>query len=101
MLVRVAGVRQVETEGGQKPSDGKDVAWKPPPGRAMARTSPWRSFAPPLETMFRAGPDVQPYSDEKAFERTVTSRRAAMGSVAVAVWRPQLSSLLAPSRVKV
>src|SRR6185295_19655354 len=51
--------------------------------------------------MFKAGPDVQPNSEENAFERIVISWMAPSGTVAIAVWRPHPSSLFAPSSVKV
>jgi len=51
--------------------------------------------------MFSAGPAVQPYSAENAFEMMAISWIAPSGIVAIAVWRPQPSSLLAPSSVKV
>ena len=51
--------------------------------------------------MFSAGPEVQPYSEENAFESTVTSWIAPIGTVAIAVWRPHPSSLFAPSSVNV
>ena len=56
---------------------------------------------PPLVTMFNAGPAVQPNSEEKALERTVISWTAPSGTVAIMVWRPHASSLLAPSSVAV
>ncbi len=51
--------------------------------------------------MFIAGPDVQPNSAEKAFDSTATSSTAPIGTVAIIVCRPQPSSLLAPSSMKV
>ena len=51
--------------------------------------------------MFSAGPEVQPNSEENAFESTLISWMAPIGTVAIAVWRPQPSSLFAPSSVKV
>jgi hypothetical protein len=63
--------------------------------------SPWKSFVPDLVTMFSAGPEVQPNSEEKAFVRMLISCTAPSGTVAMAVWRPQPSSLFAPSSVNV
>ena len=51
--------------------------------------------------MFSAGPAVQPNSAENAFESTEISWMAPTGTVAIIVWRPQASSLLAPSSVTV
>ena len=48
-----------------------------------------------------AGPAVHPYSAENAFESTVISWMAPIGTVAIIVWRPQPSSLFAPSSVTV
>ena len=56
---------------------------------------------PDLVTMFSAGPAVQPNSAEKAFVITATSCTAPTGTVAIIVWRPQPSSLLAPSSMNV
>ncbi len=56
---------------------------------------------PDLVTMFSAGPAVQPNSAENAFESTVISWIAPSGTVAIIVWRPQPSSLFAPSSVNV
>ena len=47
--------------------------------------------------MFNAGPYVHPYSDENALTSTLNSCTAPIGTVATPVWRPQPSSLLAPS----
>src|SRR5664279_697407 len=98
--VRVVGVTQVEIEGAQKFFVEKDFACMSP-GRLMNRASPCRVLVPDLVTMLRAGPAVQPNSEEKALERTVISWTAPMGMVAIIVWRPQASSLLAPSSVVV
>ena len=51
--------------------------------------------------MFIAGPAVQPNSAENAFDSTATSWTAPTGTVASIVWRPQPSSLLAPSSMNV
>ena len=51
--------------------------------------------------MFSAGPAVQPNSAENALESTEISWMAPTGTVAIIVWRPQPSSLLAPSSMKV
>ena len=67
----------------------------------MYSPSPCSSFVPDLVTMFSAGPAVQPNSAENAFESTVISCTAPSGTVAIIVWRPQPSSLFAPSSVKV
>ena len=56
---------------------------------------------PDLVTMFSAGPAVQPNSAENAFESTVISWTAPIGTVAIIVWRPQASSLFAPSSMNV
>ena len=56
---------------------------------------------PDLVTMFNAGPEVQPNSEENAFESTVISWMAPSGTVAIIVWRPHASSLFAPSSVTV
>ena len=55
----------------------------------MYRASPVKAFVPDLVTTFTAGPAVQPYSEEKAFESTVTSSTAPRGTVAIMVWRPR------------
>src|SRR5678816_3818369 len=96
----VLGVTQVGTEGGQKFFVEKVSACQAP-GRTITIPSPWKSFVPDLVTMFSAGPEVQPNSDENAFDRTFISWIAPSGTVAIAVCRPQPSSLLAPSRVTV
>src|SRR5262249_43413499 len=67
------------------------------PGRIMNSPSPCRLLVPDFVTMFNAGPEVHPYSEENAFESTVISWMAPIGTVAIAVWRPQPSSLLARS----
>ena len=51
--------------------------------------------------MFSAGPAVQPNSAENALDSTDTSWTAPTGTVASIVWRPQPSSLLAPSSMNV
>ena len=56
---------------------------------------------PDLVTMFIAGPAVQPNSAENALDRTEISWIAPIGTVASIVWRPQPSSLLAPSSMNV
>ena len=89
------------TDAGQKSSVENDFACRLPPGRSMNSASPCRSFVPDLVTMLSAGPEVQPYSAENAFERTATSWMAPSGTVAIAVWRPHPSSLFAPSSVNV
>src|SRR5215475_8247700 len=94
------GVVQVETEGGQKFLVENDLACMSP-GRAKYRPSPWKALVPDLVTMFNAGPEVQPNSEEKALVRTVISSTAPMGRVDMAIWRPHASSLLAPSSVVV
>ena len=43
------------------------------PRRFMYRSSPCMLLVPDFVTMFSAGPAVHPYSDEKAFDSTVTS----------------------------
>src|SRR5262249_15105298 len=96
----VLGVTQDDTEGAQNPSVLKDFACISP-GRAMNSPSPWKPFVPDLVTMFNAGPAVQPNSEEKALLSTVISCTAPRGTVAIAVWRPHASSLLAPSSVTV
>ena len=58
-------------------------------------------MVPVLVTMFSAGPEVQPNSDEKALDSTEISWIAPTGTVACIVWRPQPSSLLAPSSMNV
>src|SRR4051794_40338133 len=101
MAVRVPGVTQVETDGAQKFLVENVCACMLPPGRAMKRASPWMLLVPDLVTMFNAGPAVQPNSEENALESTVISWMAPIGMVAMAVWRPHASSLLAPSSVLV
>ena len=56
---------------------------------------------PDRVTMFSAGPAVHPNSAENALERTEISWMAPTGTVAIMVWRPHPSSLLAPSSMKV
>ncbi len=69
---RVVGVTQVETDFGQKFFVENDFACNLP-GRIIKSPSPLKLFVPDLVMMFRAGPEVQPYSAENAFERTLTS----------------------------
>src|SRR6185436_1267468 len=97
----VAGVVQLETDDGQKLFVENDRAWVLPPGRFRYTRSPCNVFVPDLVIRFSAPPEVQPYSDEKEFESTAISWTAPMGTVVTAVWRPQASSLLAPSSVNV
>src|SRR4051812_10342474 len=98
--VSVVGVTHEGTEGGQKFFVEKDLACISP-GRPRKRNSPWKPLVPPLVTILRAGPAVQPNSEEKALESSVISCTAPSGMVAIIVCRPQASSLLAPSRVVV
>ncbi len=56
---------------------------------------------PDLVTMFIAGPAVQPNSAENALVSTAASCTAPSGTVVSIVWRPQPSSLLAPSSMYV
>src|SRR5262249_7126096 len=92
----VVGVTQLGTDGGQKLVVENFFACQSP-GRIINSPSPCRLFVPDLVTMFNAGPAVHPYSEENAFESAVTSCMAPIGTVAIAVWRPQPSSLLPPS----
>ena len=55
------------------------------------------ALVPDLVTMLNAGPAVQPNSAENAFVSTAASCTAPSGTVVSIVWRPQPSSLLAPS----
>src|SRR4051812_13821278 len=96
----VLGVTQLGTDGGQKFVVEKLSACMPP-GRTKNSPSPCTVFVPDLVTMLSAGPAVQPNSEEKALESTVTSCTAPTGRVAIIVCRPQASSLLAPSSVTV
>src|SRR5512139_2353993 len=100
MAVSVAGVAQLGTDGGQNPSVANVVACDPA-GRPRYRTSPLNAFVPVFVTMFIAGPEVQPYSDEKALASTEISCTAPTGTVACIVCRPHASSLLAPSSMYV
>src|SRR6185295_17358351 len=84
MAFNVLGVTQVGTDGGQKFFVEKVSACQSP-GRNIKIPSPWKSLVPDLVTMFSAGPEVQPNSDEKAFESTFISWIAPMGTVAIAV----------------
>src|SRR5436190_4896967 len=54
-------------------------------------------LVPDFVTMFSAGPAVQPHSAENALDKARNSWTAPTGKVAIIVWRPQPSSLLAPS----
>src|SRR5262249_4243233 len=92
----VGGLTQVGTDGGQKFLVENFFACQSP-GRIMNSPSPCRLFVPDLVTMFSAGPEVQPNSEENAFESAVISWMAPIGTVAIGVWRPHPSSLLAPS----
>src|ERR1051326_2179756 len=70
-----------------------------PPGRPRNSPSPWSALVPDLVTMLTAALEVQPNSAENAFDSTVISWIAPTGTVAIIVWRPHGSSLLAPSMV--
>src|SRR5215468_7827260 len=94
------GLTQVGTDGGQKFLVENFFACQSP-GRIINSPSPWKLFVPDLVTTFNAGPEVQPNSEENAFVSTFISWMAPSGTVAIAVWRPQPSSLFAPSSVKV
>src|SRR5262249_36344192 len=94
------GLTQLGTDGGQK-FLVENLSACQSPGRIMNSPSPCRLFVPDLVTMFNAGPEVQPNSEENAFESTVISWTAPRGTVAIAVWRPHPSSLLAPSSTTV
>src|SRR5437763_15062993 len=87
---------QLGTEDGQNPLV-ENVPACQLPGRTINSPSPCRSVVPDLVTMLSAGPEVQPNSEENAFESIVISWTAPSGTVAIAVWRPHASSLLAPS----
>src|SRR5882724_11602916 len=100
MAASVVGVTQLETDGGQKFLVENVFACQPP-GRTRPSPSPWISFVPDLVTMFSAGPEVHPNSEDNALVRTDNSWIAPIGIVAIAVCRPQPSSLLAPSSVNV
>src|SRR4051794_40689504 len=80
----VAGVTQDETDGGQKFLLVKPRACQSP-GRPRYSASPWNAFVPDLVTMLIAGPDVHPYSEEKAFVSTVISSTELIGSVDIAI----------------
>src|SRR6185295_6808226 len=84
IAVSVLGVTQLETEGGQKPFVENVLACHPP-GRFTNIPSPWNSFVPDLVTIFSAGPEVQPNSEEKALVSTAISWIAPIGTVAIAV----------------
>ena len=96
----VPGVVQLGTDAGQNPVVENVVACAPP-GRPRYSASPRTALVPVLVTMLSAGPEVQPYSDEKALASTDTSCTAPIGTVASIVWRPHASSLLAPSSMNV
>src|SRR6185436_7480956 len=100
MADNVVGAMQLATDGAQNPVVPKLFACQLP-GRVMNRPSPRTSLVPDLVTMLRAGPAVQPNSAENAFDSTEISWIAPIGTVAIIVWRPQPSSLLAPSSMKV
>src|SRR5215510_10836001 len=100
IAVSVVGVTQLGTDGGQKPLVENFSACQSP-GRTKNNPSPCRLFVPDLVTMFNAGPEVHPNSEEKAFVSTFISWMAPSGTVATAVWRPHPSSLFAPSSVNV
>src|SRR5215813_3390499 len=87
IALSVVGLTQVSTPDGQKPLVEKVSACQSP-GRNKKSPSPCRTFVPDLVTMFNAGPEVQPNSEEKAFERMFISWMALSGTVAIAVWRP-------------
>src|ERR1700730_151957 len=95
----VPGVKHAGVDFGQKPWVENVFACQPP-ARARKSPSPWKPFVPDLVTTFKAGPEVQPNSEENAFVRIVISWIAPSGTVAIAVWRPHPSSLLAPSSRK-
>src|SRR4029453_17121560 len=86
----VVGVTQLGTDDGQKPLV-ENVSACQSPGRIISSPSPCRPFVPDLVTMFNAGPEVQPNSEENAFESTFISWMAPSGTVAIAVWRPHPS----------
>src|SRR5215813_9972697 len=96
----VLGVTQVGTDGGQK-FFVENVSACQSPGRNRKIPSPCKALVPDLVTMFNAGPAVQPNSAENALVSTANSWTAPSGTVAIAVCRPQPSSLLAPSSVNV
>src|SRR3954469_9020938 len=96
----VDGVTQLSTDGGQKPFV-ENVFACDVPGRERKRPSRRMVFVPDFVTTFTAGPAVQPYSAEKAFDKTVTSCTAPRGTAAIMVSRPHPSSLWAPSSVNV
>src|SRR5262245_10293395 len=101
IAVSAGGVTQLDTDGAQKPFVENAFDCQLPPGRFMNRPSPCRLFVPDFVTMFNAGPEVHPNSDENALESTVISWIAPNGTVAIAVCRPHASSLFAPSSVTV
>src|SRR5205085_5295616 len=100
IAVSVVGLTQLGTDGGQKPLVGNVSACQSP-GRIRNSPSPWKPFVPDLVTMFNAGPEVQPNSEENAFVSMLISWIAPRGTVAIMVWRPHTSSLFAPSSVTV
>src|SRR5262245_12987668 len=77
--VSVAGVMQLGADDGQKPLVENFSACQSP-GRTMNSPSPCRTFVPDFVTMFSAGPEVQPNSEEKAFESTLISWMAPSGT---------------------
>src|SRR4029078_6094886 len=100
LATNVEGVTHVVTDGAQKTSVENVFACQPP-GRAIYRPSPRMLLVPDLVTMLNAGPAVQPNSAENALVRTAASCTAPSGTVVSMVWRPQPSSLLAPSSMYV
>ena len=80
MAVSVDGVTHDDTEGAQKFFVENVDAWSPP-GRNMYSASPRNVLVPDLVTMLSAGPAVQPYSAENAFDRTVVSCTAPTGTI--------------------
>src|SRR5205085_745457 len=92
---------QLATDGAQKFFVENVCACRLPPGRAMYTPSPCTLFVPDLVTIFNAGPAVHPNSAENAFESSVISWIAPIGTVAIIACRPQASSLFAPSSVTV
>ena len=79
MTWSVVGVTQLATDGGQKLFVEKLSACMPP-GRTRNSPSPCIVLVPDLVTMFRAGPAVQPNSEENAFESTLISWMAPIGT---------------------
>src|SRR5262245_19491514 len=79
IALSVVGVTQVGTDFGQKPLV-ENVSACQPPGRTINSPSPCNAFVPDLVTMFNAGPEVQPNSEENALERTLISWMAPSGT---------------------